>query len=142
MYPTMNYFGHKLTELLDSNGLSQMDLARKISMTGSQISRYSRGESEPEIDSLGKIVEQFDRKDRAQLLVAYLRNRIPQAVHHLVDIDVKSTTVTVAIESDLPKSESLQEFRDAINYLLNNSSASKTTREAIIALVQALNWKP
>lgn len=52
-------FIRRLTELLEENNITQLELADKIGVTNVTISRYLSGERSPRIEILSKIAEYF-----------------------------------------------------------------------------------
>jgi len=50
---------NRLRELLDSNGMSQVELADACNENEMRISRYVRGETEPKASVLSKIADAF-----------------------------------------------------------------------------------
>jgi transcriptional regulator with XRE-family HTH domain len=56
----MNDFAKKLTDLMKEHGISQNQLAKILSVKQQTISRYMKGEREPEIDTIIKIAKFFE----------------------------------------------------------------------------------
>ena len=53
-------FSNRLTELLEDNNLTQIQLAKKIGISNVTISRYFTGERNPRIDVITKIASFFN----------------------------------------------------------------------------------
>lgn len=59
MNAEQDFFIKRLTELLEENNITQLELAHKIGVTNVTISRYLSGERSPRIEILSKIAEYF-----------------------------------------------------------------------------------
>ncbi|NPV54674.1 MAG: helix-turn-helix domain-containing protein [Firmicutes bacterium] len=55
----MNQIGIRLRELRNSHGLTQRDLAAKLSVSPSTIALYELGQREPDIDMINQLAEFF-----------------------------------------------------------------------------------
>ncbi len=56
----MNKFAERLRDVLDENGMTQLELANKIGMSQSIVNNYCTGKREPSLDVLILIAQALD----------------------------------------------------------------------------------
>lgn len=82
----MSYFSATLDGLIHHYGLTQKALAESATVSQVMISKYINAEARPEVAVLERICNVFDA-DGAKLLVAFLRDEVPEAYERLVSIE-------------------------------------------------------
>lgn len=83
----MSYFGSALKQVLETLDWKQIELAEKTSITPSQINRYIRGvHKDIPADTVGRVIAAIPASHHPRLLVAYLRDQVPDGYAAQVDI--------------------------------------------------------
>lgn len=75
-----NLIGSKISEMRKKMGLSQSDLAKKVSISPQAVGKWERGESLPDINTLSKLAEIFDI-DLALFTTSSHDEELPEPLH-------------------------------------------------------------
>lgn len=84
----MSHFSSALLRIIDADpNISQRSVAEGAKMSAPQLSRYARGHSVPSVEVAGAIIGALPTaQERAELLVAFLRDMCPEQYKSLVTI--------------------------------------------------------
>ena len=82
----VSFFSSALKEVLDQTILNQAELAKASGMSASQLSRYVSGHSAPTRPVVEGILRAVPPQYQTSVLIAFLRDSIPQEYFGLVDV--------------------------------------------------------
>lgn len=99
----MSRFSQSLSQILTSLRWNQQEFAEKAGTDQSKVSRWLNGTVTPKPDALPAIVKPFDRRDRSALVLAYIRDLLPEELLSLLLIE------PLAIDEELVVPQSLEE---------------------------------
>lgn len=127
-------FSETLRKALADLGWTQTSLAEKAGIDRSAASKYASGALDPGADVLEKICKALPDEQRAELICAYLEDRIPSAGRELV-----SVTSSFGRKVKAPKMPPLgHEAREAIEGLARIVASEPDLVTLLIALKDAL----
>lgn len=134
----MSFFSATLDSLRRDHQLTQFALAVKVSLTQGQISSYLSERTRPDKDTLTRLAQAFG-KDGTQLVVAFLRDEIPEPFQNAISID---TAEKQASKRDAPAQRylrlgpSVRAVIDEAIYLSSHSHQFLATLESIVELAR------
>ncbi len=79
-----------LRDWLRNYGRSQADLAVLANVAPGNVSRWLSGHTRPDRDALVTMVRKLSRNEASSLLVAWLRDQLPEGLERLVDIQPRA----------------------------------------------------
>lgn len=75
-----------MRDWLDTQGRSQVDLARLAGVDAANVSRWLRGQSKPDREAVSRLAEILPQPEAAQLVCAWLRDQMPKYAQQLVEV--------------------------------------------------------
>lgn len=82
----MSYFSTELQRTLEKRSGSRAAFAQSAGIAASTFHNLYHGENSPTVSELEKICLQMERAERAQLVMAHLRDQVPASARELVRI--------------------------------------------------------
>ncbi len=101
----MSLFSAALSQVLEGRKWTQSDTAAAVGLSQAAVSKYLGGRR-PDQKSLELICEVLDEYERAQLLLAHLRDEVPQNYRDLVHLTATAGSPTL-------KEEAIEGWRNA-----------------------------
>lgn len=98
----MAHVAAALNTILTELNWTQRELAERCELPPSQINRYSRGVNRMPVESVAKLASAVPAEYRPTLLVAYLRDCLPEGMEKLVSIAPASAPKAEADAFELP----------------------------------------
>lgn len=83
----MHRFRTSLTQLLQEQGWTQQGFAQRLGTDPANVSRWLSGKSSPDSSTVGKILEALPEEYQSDMLMAYLKDQIPQRFDTVVSIN-------------------------------------------------------
>jgi transcriptional regulator with XRE-family HTH domain len=122
---------------------SQSFLCEQTGISQPQMSRYfadGKNANRPSVDALGKICRVLQVDDCAALVVAYLRDLVPDYAQELVQVVAQGGTVPAADPAAMPAMTSEQ--RAAISFLARLMVEDRDANESLLSLAKFLRGRP
>ncbi|MEA3212276.1 MAG: hypothetical protein QOE70_5333 [Chthoniobacter sp.] len=128
----MSYFSAALDALMRENEFTQLGLSRHAGVHQGQLSQYLQGLRWPEAEGLERLCTAFGA-DGVSLLVAYLRDQIPESLRDKVEISprqkgAKEKPGFMATYERLPR---------RIRELLEDAARECERRPAVVAALES-----
>lgn len=82
-----------MRDWLDAENRTQIDLARLAGVDAANVSRWLRGQSNPDRKAVAKLVEILPRHEAAELVCAWLRDQMPKFASQLVEVHTVPTAL-------------------------------------------------
>lgn len=98
----MNRFSQKLQHVLKTTRWNKKELARQAEVSPSNVSRWEKGSQLPNKAALGKIIDALPEEQAADLVVAWLRDSLPENAANLVGVTSKHPSSIVRDEATDP----------------------------------------
>lgn len=135
----MTNLARQLAALIDKpSGMTQTFLSEASGISQGQISRYISGEDSPEKENLEKICKALCESDRADVVLAYLQDQIPESARHLIaPARLKHFQKAKRVEVPLPR-----DLREAFDVLEERASRSPAVADSIKSTVRILEGAP
>lgn len=82
-----------MRDWLDTQGRSQLELARLAGVDAANVSRWLRGQSKPDREAISKLTNILPRNEAAELICAWLRDQMPRHAQQLVEVNPITNSV-------------------------------------------------
>lgn len=92
----MSAFSERLGDLLEKNGWSKTELARRCGTTPGNVSRWHRTNALPDKEALGRLISEVDEKAAGGLLAAWVSDSLPPAAGNFIRIEARHGSSSVA----------------------------------------------
>lgn len=134
----MRRFAKVLNELLDENGMTQGDLAQRIGIDDSKVSRLINSVFRPSPEDLEAVIEAFDNpQERYRLAHAHIADELPAAMVKQLDIELAQTKLREQPKYDLLPPN----VQSALEHVLSQYPDNDAIGDFIIVWARMLDWQ-
>jgi hypothetical protein len=143
-YPTFaTTLNRALTESPETGIRNSLQLAKKIGVSPSTVTRHAAGDKLPTPESLEAMVAAFPARHQASLISAYMQDSLPVSLRGRVHAEVKEGRTKeeadddASVIGDLLMSMHPSEVQ-AFRYLLERAGSRPAVLRALLAVVHAM----
>jgi transcriptional regulator with XRE-family HTH domain len=133
----MSAFSEQLRVALDAADLGQSQIAELSGISQPTISRYLKGEMNPEPEQFGALLDNLPDSLHFELIVARLADELPKKYRDCVTILAPGGAVREAPAAYMP-AKLAKDLRRALEHLAEEAVQQPAVRDLVLALAKAL----
>jgi transcriptional regulator with XRE-family HTH domain len=134
----MSAFSEQLRVSLDAAEMSQSDLADLSKISQPTISRYVKGEVNPEPEQFGALLDSLPDTLHFELIVARLSDELPAKYRSTVNILAHGSNPVLEDQSPYMPKNIAKDLRGALQYLTAAAIQEPVVRDLLLGLARAL----
>lgn len=143
----MSHFSSALQRLIEERYPArggQTAFAKQVGIEQATISRYTNADSRPDVGMLEQICVTLEREQRAELVLAYLRDEIPPSAQdcvRVINLCAEPAAANIPEEVSRPRDRMPKKLREAFEFLEEDALKSPLSADAVLATVALMRGK-